>query len=212
MAITGNPFEQPSWIKELIDKRYESQQERLKRQPIGFNFQRDPFDPSSYYKSLDLTRATSESATVATQQEAAAKEAARLKKEYEENQKAINGIQPNFVYDSSGQSRKYKLKGISPNAAKAADYFGSKYGITNIGGLGPGSVPGSDHPKGLATDFMTSSTKQGNALASDIIRNYKQWNVKYVIWNKYIWHPNTGWQKYSGPSDHTDHVHVSYNK
>jgi hypothetical protein len=32
--------ETSSWIKDLIDKRYQPKTERLKRIPIGFNFQR----------------------------------------------------------------------------------------------------------------------------------------------------------------------------
>lgn len=218
--VAEKPAEQSSWVKDLIDKRYQPQTERLKRTPVGFNFKRDPFDPSSYYKQIGTLRDISRAATNVTRQEAANKEAAERKAEDEANKKAmedaINGINPNFTYgdgtSGNGTSRKYGLKGISPNASKAADYFGSKYGISNVGGKGPGSVPGSDHPKGRALDFMTSNKKTGTALANDVIQNYKAWNVKYVIWNKYIWFPGRGWHKYSGPSDHTDHVHVSFNK
>jgi hypothetical protein len=217
-AETPQPnLQQPSWIKDLIDKRYQPQTERLKRNPVGFNFEREPFDPSSYYKQLGTFRDISRLATDVTRQEAANRQQAELERQQAANQAAINnsmgGIDPRFTYDGGGVSRKYGLKGVSPNVSRAADYFGSRYGIKTIGGLGPGSVPGSDHPKGRALDFMTYSNKsKGNSLANDVIKNAARWNVKYVIWNRYIWHPGRGWKRYNGPSPHTDHVHVSFNK
>ena len=212
------PNQQPSWVKDLIDKRYQPETERLKRSPVGFDFKREPFDPSSYFRSLDLLKNVSRAATAVTTQESANREASARQKAYEADRDAMmgamGGVSANFTY--SGSSRKYGLKGISPTASKAADYFGSKYGIKSIGGRGPGSVPGSDHPAGRALDFMinntSNGTSRGTALANDVIKNYKAWNVKYVIWNRYIWQPGRGWHKYSGPSAHTDHVHVSFNK
>ena len=213
-----SPPQTSSWVKELIDKRYQPKTERLKREPVGFNFERDPFDPSSYYKQIGSYRDISRLATEVTKQEVSNREEAERQKEYEANQKAmqdaLGGVNPGFTYDEpNGKSRKYGLKGVTSNTAKAADYFGSKYGISDIGGYREhGSVPGSDHPKGRALDYMTSNKKTGTALANDVIANYKAWNVKYVIWNRYIWNPNQGWHKYNGPSPHTDHVHVSFNK
>lgn len=228
MATTGNaPVAQPqqqSWISNLLNQHYGAQQERVKRQPVGFNFTREPFDPSSYYKALGSFRDISRNATGVVMQEVANKEQADAQRAYEENQAALNnaigGINPKFTYDDTGggnftgKSRKYGLKSVSGNTASAADYFGSKFGIKNIGGYRDhGSVPNSDHPKGLALDFMTyKNKKQGNALAQDVLKNYKQWNVKYVIWNRYIWSPGKGWRAYHGPSPHTDHVHVSFNR
>ena len=212
-------------MKELIDKRQQPKTERLKRNPVGFNFEREPFDPSSYYKSLNYLGGISRGATNVTKQEVANREASQRQRELEANQAAMrdstSDINPNFTYSdyqpNTGGSRKYGLKGITSTTAKAADYFGNRYGIKTIGGWREhGSVPGSDHPKGRALDFMTNNIKdgmrKGNALANDLIRNYKKFNVKYVIWNKYIWQPGRGWKKYSGPSDHTDHVHASFNK
>lgn len=114
--------------------------------------------------------------------------------------------------DAPSVDGNYKLKGVKPVAKAAADHFGVKYGINDIGGVGPGSVPGSDHPDGLALDFMTKDKAKGTALANDLVANAKAWHVKYVIWYKRI---NTldgrGWRPYSGPSNHTDHVHASFN-
>lgn len=217
VAPQQNPNQAPSsWVKDLIDKRYQPQAERLKRSPVGFNFTREPFDPSSYYTSLNANKNISETATAVSTIEANNRASAQRDRDISANGAAVNGVNPNYSYNTTGASRKYGLKGVSPNVGHAADYWGSKYGIKTIGGRGPGSVPGSDHPKGRALDFMINNVKgghaRGEALANDVIRNYKSWNVKYVIWNRYIWSPGRGWRKYSGPSPHTDHVHVSFNK
>jgi len=216
--VAAPPTEQSSWVKDLIAQRYQPKTERLKRSPVGFDFEREPFDPSSYYRALGLYKDISRAATNVTRQESANRAEKERQSAYDQSQadmmNAMGGVSANFTY--SGGSRKYGIKGISPTASKAADYFGSKYGIKTIGGRGPGSVPGSDHPKGRALDFMINNTSngksRGTALANDVIKNYKAWNVKYVIWNRYIWQPGRGWHKYNGPSPHTDHVHVSFNK
>jgi hypothetical protein len=72
-----------------------------------------------------------------------------------------------------------------------------------------GSVPGSDHPKGKALDLMTGSS----AVANQIIGRFLgQAGAKYWIWNRQFASAATGWRarSYSGPSPHTDHVHLSY--
>lgn len=219
------PVAEPSsWVKDLIAQRYQPKTERLKRSPVGFQFKRDPFDPSSYYKQLGQYRDISRAATGVVEQEAANRRASQDKARQEELMNALQGINPNYTYSdgdgfspNTNYSHKYKLRGVSSNTAAAADYWGSRYGIKIIGGWrAHGSVPGSDHPKGRALDFMINNVSRGKArgtsLANDIISNYRQWNVKYVIWNRYIWSPGKGWRRYHGPSPHTDHVHVSFNK
>lgn len=106
----------------------------------------------------------------------------------------------------------YSLGDVKPWVRAAADYFGPAHNISTVGGWrAHGSVPNSDHPKGLALDFMTRSKATGDQLAADVLRNAQAWNVKYVIWYREIWSPGKGWRPYSGPSPHTDHVHVSFN-
>jgi cell wall-associated NlpC family hydrolase len=103
MAIIDDILNQPpvaapatSWIKDLIDKRYQPQTERLKRSPQGFNFTREPFDPSSYYKQLQQYGTISHAATAVTQQESANKQAAiqeaQMKADRAATQSALNGI------------------------------------------------------------------------------------------------------------------------
>ncbi|GIG91970.1 coiled-coil domain-containing protein [Plantactinospora endophytica] len=77
-----------------------------------------------------------------------------------------------------------------------------------------------EHPKGRACDWSLRSSgfsraanddqmKYGNDLSAFLIRNADRLGILYVIWYKEIWFPDRGWSSYSGPSDHTDHVHVS---
>ena len=77
-----------------------------------------------------------------------------------------------------------------------------------------------EHPKGRACDWSLQKSgfapwhnqdtrKYGNNLMAFLVRNADRLGILYVIWNKQIWFPATGWKSYSGPSDHTDHVHVS---
>ncbi|MGC4804682.1 coiled-coil domain-containing protein [Micromonospora sp. DT233] len=77
-----------------------------------------------------------------------------------------------------------------------------------------------EHPKGRACDWSLQNSgfsrwhnndtrMYGNNLAAFLIRNADRLGIYYVIWNRQIWFPATGWKSYSGPSDHTDHVHMS---
>ena len=51
--------------------------------------------------------------------------------------------------------------------------------------------------------------RYGNDLMAFLVRNADRLGIYYVIWNRKIWFPASGWSSYSGPSAHTDHVHVS---
>ncbi|MET8147298.1 coiled-coil domain-containing protein [Actinoplanes sp. NPDC049668] len=77
-----------------------------------------------------------------------------------------------------------------------------------------------EHPKGRACDWSLQKSgfspwhnqdtrEYGNNLMAFLVRNADKLGILYVIWNRQIWFPATGWKSYSGPSDHTDHVHVS---
>jgi len=77
-----------------------------------------------------------------------------------------------------------------------------------------------EHPKGRACDWSLQKSgfapwhnrdtrEYGNNLMAFLVRNADKLGILYVIWNKQIWFPATGWKSYHGPSDHTDHVHVS---
>ena len=77
-----------------------------------------------------------------------------------------------------------------------------------------------EHPKGRACDWSLQNRgfarwhngdtrEYGNNLMAFLVRNADRLGVLYVIWNRQIWFPATGWKSYRGASDHTDHVHVS---
>ncbi|GAB3947462.1 hypothetical protein GCM10027614_42750 [Micromonospora vulcania] len=77
-----------------------------------------------------------------------------------------------------------------------------------------------EHPKGRACDWSLQKSgfapwhnedtrTYGNNVAAFLIRNADRLGIYYVIWNRQIWFPATGWKSYSGPSNHTDHVHMS---
>lgn len=103
----------------------------------------------------------------------------------------------------------YSLGAVKPHVKDAADKLGPKYGYTVVYGWGIGSVPNSDHPKGLALDFMGSNRARGDALVADLIANRSAYAVKYIIWRGQIWE-NGAWRKYTGINPHYDHVHVSF--
>lgn len=77
-----------------------------------------------------------------------------------------------------------------------------------------------EHPKGRACDWSLQDRgfavahnadmkTYGNNLMAFLVRNADRLGIYYVIWYKQIWFPTRGWSSYSGPSAHTDHVHVS---
>ncbi len=77
-----------------------------------------------------------------------------------------------------------------------------------------------EHPKGRACDWSLQNSgfapfhnddtfQYGNNLMAFLVRNADRLGILYVIWNRQIWFPASGWKSYSGPSAHTDHVHVS---
>ena len=84
----------------------------------------------------------------------------------------------------------------------------------------------SEHKEGRAFDWGVNVARPAEkAAADDMLRwllatdrygnrfaNARRLGVQYVIWNKRIWSSYAPtWRAYSGPSPHTDHVHVSFN-
>lgn len=121
------------------------------------------------------------------------------------------GYQRQMAAGQSGSGGGYAAGGSSPNTAQWGQYGAQRWGITVGGYRAKGSVPNSDHPKGLADDFMIGGNMGlGSTIANDFISNAAVRGVKYVIWNHQIWTPAQGWHPYNGPSPHTDHVHVSF--
>lgn len=106
--------------------------------------------------------------------------------------------------------RVYNLGAVKPWVRTNATMLGHRYSLTVIGGWRPtGSVPNSDHPKGLAADFM-ASIPVGQRIVADALKNWDAYNIKYIIHNRRIWNSPASSEPYNGPSPHTDHVHISY--
>ena len=97
--------------------------------------------------------------------------------------------------------------------------------ITSIGGRGGRPIATSDHPRGLAVDFMIPkwSTRDGNTygwrVAHWVQAHAKALRVKYIIWDARKWVPtvNNSWRAYRHPLGnsnptlaHRNHVHVSF--
>jgi hypothetical protein len=105
-----------------------------------------------------------------------------------------------------GSGSLYRMVG---NARNAMIFWRNLFPGMVLGGWrATGSVPGSDHPKGLAIDLMTTN----KALHELIIRIGKTLpGAKYWIsYSRIGMAPGWGVRPYSGPSPHTDHVHWSY--
>lgn len=89
--------------------------------------------------------------------------------------------------------------------------------LTYGGWRARGSVPGSRHPLGLAIDVTGGPFAQGpaaaDATARRVIALFKTTpGARTWIWNRQVasapsWSPHP----YSGPSAHTDHVHLDWN-
>jgi hypothetical protein len=120
---------------------------------------------------------------------------------------------PAYVPQPAGSGTSGKVtgtNGVKANVLSAMQYIASTWGLA-VNGMGPGSVPNSDHPKGLALDAMTTNLSTGTAIANYFIMNATARRVKYIIWQRRIWFPDgRGWQPYSGPNPHTNHVHISF--
>lgn len=99
----------------------------------------------------------------------------------------------------------------APHVAAEMQYISSTWGVPTYGWRTRGSVPGSDHPKGLAIDAMVGKDRgKGDAIAAHYVANADRKRVKYVIWYGRIWNPGRGWKMYFGPSPHRDHPHISF--
>jgi hypothetical protein len=85
------------------------------------------------------------------------------------------------------------------------------FGVQTVGGVG-GRSGTSDHPSGLALDFMVGRAT-GDQLADYALKYRNELKIKYVIWRQRI-NFGSGWQamedRGSATANHYDHVHVSF--
>lgn len=107
----------------------------------------------------------------------------------------------------------YVLGAVKPWVKTAAQEVGDKFDISTIYGVGA-RAEASDHPGGLATDFMVYTDRaKGDAVAAYVKANWTRLDVKYIIWYQRI-DEGSGWTPMADrggtTANHKDHVHVSY--
>lgn len=112
------------------------------------------------------------------------------------------------------------FSGVMEHVAASGLRNGPKLGVTDFSGRTPRAAnPNSDHPRGLALDFMVGrNAKRGDLVAAFFEANMGVENVAYIIWKDHLVHPGarTDWAKLPvdyGPgmtARHMDHVHVSF--
>lgn len=110
----------------------------------------------------------------------------------------------------------YALGAVAPHVRAAAEEVGAKFGIRTIYGVGLRPSGNSDHPRGLALDYMTGTDRaKGDALAAFMQANAGRLGVKYLIWRQRIWFPGREWRpmadRGSPTANHEDHIHASFN-
>jgi hypothetical protein len=106
----------------------------------------------------------------------------------------------------TGNIRSESTKGDRPVVVRERAFITQTWKISTGGYRAIGSVANSDHPKGLAIDAMTRNVSLGNAIWFHYQRHPC---VTYIIWQRQIWQGGKA-TPYSGPSPHTDHVHISF--
>lgn len=106
--------------------------------------------------------------------------------------------------------------GLRDLAALATADIVSQFKFNGILGGRGGRSRTSDHPLGLATDFVTgNNVRLGNSIRDYALANKDKLNVKYVIFRQRIYfNPGNGRameDRGSPTQNHLDHVHVSFN-
>jgi hypothetical protein len=154
-------------------------------QPVALDPRSGATDGASLVKAAQMVEKQ-----VAEQKAAAEKEAAK---------------HPRCGLDESGLGK------VKPHVRQAAEILGCMYGEPTMYGVA-GRAGHSDHPSGLAVDFMVD-TATGNDLAECVLRNKDALGVKYVIWRQRI-NSGSGWKAMEDrggvTENHFDHVHVSF--
>jgi hypothetical protein len=87
--------------------------------------------------------------------------------------------------------------GVPEHVARVGVFIKAQFNILDVYGVGERPKnPRSDHPKGLALDFMVYGDKRkGDAIRDCLQRHKSDWNITYILWQV---------------PDHFDHVHVSF--
>lgn len=102
---------------------------------------------------------------------------------------------------------------VKPWVRDAARFLSCLYGQPDLIGVA-GRARHSDHPAGLAVDFMMRGGR-GDRLAACALANQQALGISYVIWEQRI-NFGDGWQRMEDrggdTENHVDHVHVSFER
>ena len=102
---------------------------------------------------------------------------------------------------------------VKPHVRVAAELLGCRFNEPEMYGVAGRGGP-SDHPRGLAVDFMVNRAT-GDALAACALRNKEVLGINYVIWRQRM-NDGTGWKtmpdRGGATANHMDHVHASFRK
>lgn len=112
----------------------------------------------------------------------------------------------------------YAVGAVKSWVQTAADEVGNRFNVQTIYGVGSREIANSDHPKGLALDFMVGNDMaKGDQIAAYMQANWHVYSVQYIIWKEHIWNESRaseGWRQMpdrgSITANHFDHVHVSF--
>jgi hypothetical protein len=176
-------------------------------QPVAWTPEPVVADGASLVKAVQLVEqqvaAQAEADRVAAERVAAEQAAAAARAE-EEARAAATGS-PDCGLSTSG------LGSVKSHVREAAKFLGCQYGEPDMHGVA-GRAGTSDHPGGLAIDFMVDRST-GDRLAQCALENQDALGVKYVIWEQQINHGN-GWKQMEDrggvTANHFDHVHISF--
>jgi hypothetical protein len=87
--------------------------------------------------------------------------------------------------------------GVPVHVARVGVFIKAQFNVLDVFGVGDRpNNPTSDHPKGLALDFMVYDDKIKGDQIRDCLQAHKaDWNITYILWQV---------------PDHFDHVHASF--
>lgn len=104
-----------------------------------------------------------------------------------------------------------ELDGTVTPVAQVGNHILTKFDVDSVGGRASRGGD-SDHPSGLALDFMVDP-ETGDALADYVLANQSDFGVTYLIWQQQ-YNDGSGWStmedRGSPTANHMDHVHVSF--
>ncbi|WP_308257695.1 hypothetical protein [Pseudonocardia lacus] len=176
-------------------------------QPVAWTPEPDVTNGAALVKAVQMVEqqvaAQAEADRVAAEQ-AVAEQAAEAERVAAEDVRGATGS-PDCGLSTSG------LGAVKSHVRNAAEFLGCQYGEPDMHGVA-GRAGTSDHPGGLALDFMVDRST-GDRLAQCALDNQEALGVKYVIWEQQINHGN-GWKQMEdrggATANHFDHVHVSF--